>query len=602
MQLERSDETQDRSDELDEARRRIAELEQRLASVRAEQAVLAESEARFRILSELIADCCWARWVSSDGTTHRVWVNDAFESLTGYSLEEFEEVGREGLVHPDDLEAALQYVDGPPGISEHEFRIIRKDGQVRWLRERMQVERIGDTLQVLGATQDVTAQKEAEEILRRGNRLLEERVQERTRELKDANRRLMEEVRVRQETEGDLRQARDAAQAASQAKSRFLANMSHEIRTPLNGVLGIVGLLGKQDLPASARPQMKMLKTSAESLLELVESVLDLAKIEADRLHLSVSDFSLGDLETLLICVLGQRAQAKGLDLQVYCDEDVPDRLRGDPARLRQVLLNLVDNAIKFTDQGGIQIDFQVHERQGERIRLRVTVRDTGIGIAPEIIEKLFEPFAQGDPSTARRFGGAGLGLAICRRLTALMGGEIDVHSNLGQGSVFTVTLPFEVPDGLSGAAGSSFADTGPVSSLPSGYRVLVAEDSSINQAVVALQLEALGVSCRVATGGAEALAASEEETYDLILMDCQMPGMDGYQATEAIRRQHSTGRRVPIIALTASAVREDLERCYEVGMDDILAKPYRERELWEMLRKWLPPEPAAEGLPGAAE
>ncbi|MCB1033262.1 MAG: PAS domain-containing protein, partial [Acidobacteria bacterium] len=411
------------SEELLDARRRTRELEVRLESIEEEQSELREREARFRILSELISDCCWARWGDTSGATHRLWVNDAFQSLTGYSQEEFESIGREGLLHPEDLQEALRYVDGPTGVSEHEFRIIRKDGQLRWLREKMLVEQDGQALLVLGATQDVTAQKEAEQVLLEGNRLLERRVQARTQELEATNLLLREEIAERQRAEEELRRARDAAQAASQAKSRFLANMSHEIRTPLNGVLGIAGLLLKREMAAESREQLEVLRSSAESLLGLLDSVLDFSKIEADRLTLETSDFDLDEVEELLHAVLSQRARDKGLEWKIHCDEAVPTRLRGDPARLRQVLFNLLDNAIKFTEAGFVRLSVEVEEASEEQVRLRFEVEDSGIGISPEAARRLFEPFSQGDESTARRFGGTGLGLAISRRLAELMGG-----------------------------------------------------------------------------------------------------------------------------------------------------------------------------------
>jgi PAS domain S-box-containing protein len=560
------------------AERRAEHLEQRLAAIEEERSGLLEREARFRILSELTSDSCWARWGTKEGATQRLWVNDAFQNLTGYSPEEFEAIGREGLVHPEDLAAALEFVDPVPGVTEHEFRILRKDGEIRWLREKMLVEHDGDSVLVLGATQDVTPQKEAERVLREGNRLLEERVRHRTRQLE-------EEIQVRRHTEEALRQARDQAQAASQAKSRFLANMSHEMRTPLNGVLGIAGMLLRGDIPGETRSRLELLRSSAESLLELIESILDFSRIEADRLTLECRDFSLSRVEGLALGVLRQKAEDKGLALEVHRGGDVPDRLRGDGARVRQILLNLMDNAIKFTDSGGVTLTASREVHEGERIWLRFEVQDTGIGIAPEVQRHLFEPFSQGDDSTARRYGGTGLGLAICQRLTALMGGEIQVRSVPGEGATFLVRLPFDPPsptpeDEVPAPAALPLEST--------RQRILIAEDSPINQIVLTLQLEALGLHSHVVASGEEVLQAVESESYALILMDCQMPGMDGYEAAREIRRQEVEGQHLPIIAVTASAIQEDLDRCYEVGMDAVLSKPYREEELRSVLARWL--------------
>lgn len=588
----RSQEPVQPGDELKQERRRTLDLEHRIASIREEHAELQEREARFRILSELVTDCCWARWGTTSGATHRVWANDAFETLTGYSPEEFEKVGRKGLVHPDDLEAASRFIDGPPGVNEHQFRIVRKDGQVRWLREKMLVEQKGDLLLVLGATQDITAQKEAEEILREGNRSLESRVRERTRDLEDANRRLQEEVRQRQQTEEALRQARDEAEEASRAKSRFLANMSHEMRTPLNGVSGLVDLLLGQALTLPARTQVEILRSSTDMLMELIERVLDFSKIEADRLTLENLEFSLGDIEKQLIGVFGQRAKEKGLELRLERAAEVPDRLWGDAARLRQILLNLVDNALKFTRQGSVRVRVEVQELQEGRIWLQFLVRDSGVGIPQDGIGRLFEPFSQGDQSTTRHFGGTGLGLTISQRLAQLMGGEIEVESAVGEGSTFRLQVPFRLGPKATLVEGPASEDSESALPLGRGYRVLVAEDNRINQVVIASQLEVLGVACQLAVGGDEALAALEKDSFDLILMDCQMPGLDGYQTTQRIRQREREGQRAPIIALTASAVQQDLDRCFEAGMDDVLSKPYREDQLRAVLTRWLPPRP----------
>ncbi len=608
------------AEELRQERLRSKVLAERLATLEEEHEALREREARFRILSELISDSCWVRWEDAGGESHRIWVNDAFETLTGYSPREFEAVGRTGLVHPDDLESALHHVDGSPGLDEHEFRIVRKDGQVRWLREKMRIEQQGDAHVVLGATQDVTAQKEAERLLREGNRILERRIQERTRELEESNRRLQDEILVRRDTEEALRQARDAAQEASQAKSRFLANMSHEMRTPLNGVLGIAERLLRSDLPPTAKSQVQMLSTAADALLTLIASVLDFSKIEADKLTLEVSDFSLGEVERQVVGLLDQRATAKGLALRWHRDEAVPERLRGDAGRLRQILINLADNAIKFTEQGDVQIDIAIQNRRDRRDRkdrkdrkdrrdrrdrrvwLRFAVRDTGLGITPEVAENLFQPFFQGDDSTARRFGGTGLGLAICRRLVELMDGEIRLDSVPGEGSTFTAVLPFQVP-------GPPLQDSAPLSpnadALPAlgrEHNILVAEDNVINQTLLSLQLEALGVSSRVVANGAEALAAWQEGDFALILMDCQMPELDGYEAARRIRSSEPPGQCIPIVGITASAIQEDLDRCYAAGMNAVLSKPYREDQLREALARWLPklPESAPPSTDGA--
>ncbi len=435
------------SRELAAARREIRRLKARLARKDSEHRTLGKSEARFRILSELISDCCWARWTDIDGNTQRAWVNDSFEQLTGYTPEEFSEVGREGLVHPDDLESALQYVDGPLGLSEHEFRIRRKDGQVRWLHERMWAMREGDELCVLGATQDVTERKEAELVLRRTQRELELLVEERTAELRGTNRRLAAEIAKHRQTQEQLRHARDAAEAANQAKSQFLANMSHEMRTPMHGVIGMADLLLQGDLPDEPRQYVDILRESAETLMKLIDNVLDFSKIEAGELALEVVEFRLVEVEDALRRMLDSPAQANENELTIDIASLAPEWLRGDPLRLQQILLNLAANAVKFTNSGTVEVTSEIVDQDEDTVRLRFQVSDTGIGIDAPTQERLFAPFTQADASTTRRYGGTGLGLAICKRLVDLMVGEIGVESEPGRGSKFWFTAEFEIAE-----------------------------------------------------------------------------------------------------------------------------------------------------------
>jgi len=424
------------SQELAAARREIRRLKSRLARMETEHRSLEESEARFRILSELISDCCWARWTDAEGRTRRAWVNDAFEQLTGYTPEEFAEIGREGLVHPEDLEAALQYVDGPPGISQHEYRIRRKDGQIRWFHERMWATSDGDELCVLGATVDVTERKEAELLLRRTHRELERRVEERTAEL-------TAEIAGHRRTQEDLCQARDAAEAANHAKSQFLANMSHEMRTPMHGIIGMADLLLRAELLPGPQRHAVLLKESAETLLKLVDGVLDFSKIEAGELTLETVDFRLAEVEVRVRRTLDKAARARDDQLTVDLAGRVPERLRGDRSRLCQVLVHLADNAVKFTRRGSVEVTAEKLRQDDGTLWLRFAVRDTGIGIEPQAQARLFAPFTQADGSPTRRFGGAGLGLAICHRLVGLLGGEIGVDSDPGRGSTFWFTAPF---------------------------------------------------------------------------------------------------------------------------------------------------------------
>jgi PAS domain S-box-containing protein len=561
---------------------RIRELEERLEEMAAEQLTIRESEARFKLLSELISDCCWARWTSAEDDETRVWVNDSFESLTGYSPQEFEAMGREGLVHPDDLELALARVGGPMGVSELEFRILRKDGEIRWLHERMLVrdEPDGGRL-VLGATRDITAQRRAEEVLKDAHRRLEEEVQRRTQEL-------AEEVAERRRIAEALREAKERAEAASQAKSEFLANISHELRTPVHGIIGLCGLLSEEQLPGAAADYVGLLQQTATALHHLLHDVLDLSKVEAGQVVLEESVFEVRELETALKSILGDQAAQAGTDFRVRLAADLPPRLLGDRFRLQEVLVNLCENAIKHTRGGTVEVLAHPPEPVGDgtRARCRFEVRDTGTGIPVEIQRLLFEPFFQAHAGI-RGTTGTGLGLAICRRLVELMGGTITVSSQPGEGSIFTFS------------AGLGLVDDESAQPVPRGLamltgtertlRVLVAEDQPINQLVLQRQLESFGLEVEVVENGARAVEAVSEGAFDLVLMDCRMPELDGYEAVRRIRAAEYPGRRVPIVAITANAIREQIDACFEAGMDDFLTKPYRQEDLSRLLRAWLP-------------
>jgi signal transduction histidine kinase/DNA-binding NarL/FixJ family response regulator len=377
-----------------------------------------------------------------------------------------------------------------------------------------------------------------------------------------------------------LADARDAAQAAARARSEFLAVMSHEIRTPLNGVIGVAGLLEEMELGPAQRDYVRLIRQSGDHLLELINDVLDFSRLEADRVQLEEVDF---DLRLLVQGVVGMfltQANAKGLHLSARLADAVPIAVKGDPSRLRQVLFNLVGNAIKFTDQGWISLSVAVdpncvvpeQEQQDGNptpiIRLLFSVIDSGIGITPESIERIFQEFTQMDGSISRRFGGSGLGLAICRRLVGLMGGTIAVESEPGAGSTFC----FDVTLKLAEAAP---ADQLPVESpAASSLRILVAEDNPTNRLVAIRLLERLGHQAEAAGNGGEAIAALTLAPYDVILMDVMMPEMDGLTATRRIRATERQGERIAIVGLTAGSSKENLAACLDAGMDAVTTKP----------------------------
>jgi PAS domain S-box-containing protein len=369
----------------------------------------------------------------------------------------------------------------------------------------------------------------------------------------------------------ELIEAKEAAEAATRAKSEFLANMSHEIRTPINGIVGMLELLKRTDPSPRQSEFLRAAATSAESLLRLINDILDFSKIEAGRLTLDLSPFSLRDQMNHLLRPLRLSARRNGLRLICRIDDAAPDLLAGDSGRLGQVLLNLLGNSLKFTHQGEIVLSVAAESVGEKEARLRFEVADTGIGIAAEKLETIFESFTQVDTSTTRHYGGTGLGLAISSQLVELMGGSLKVESAPGRGSRFYFTLPFRLHHGAIKASRAAASVVGPSRKL----RILVVEDNEINRQIVTTLLEERGHSTVVASNGREAVEIAEREEFDLVLMDVQMPVMDGYEATSAIReREKRTGRRMRIIALTAHAMEGDRDLCLEAGMDDYVSKP----------------------------
>ena len=400
----------------------------------------------------------------------------------------------------------------------------------------------------------------------------------------------LDSLRARQKAEEELITAKEAAIAASLAKSEFLANMSHEIRTPMNGVLGMLQLVQDTPLTEEQRDFITTARASAEALLHLLNDILDFSKIEAGRLDLDKAPFELRSLILTLVKGFSVITNDKQIELTTAIADDVPRVLVGDALRLRQILANLVGNAIKFTEQGGICVAVKTQAQRAEQVTLLFSVADTGVGVASDKLASIFDAFVQADTSVTRRFGGTGLGLTISARLVAMMGGRIWVESTLGQGSTFYFTAVFELASALPGdqtpPPESGASVTMPAANSDAGaatphLRILLAEDNAVNQKLAVRLLTKQGYAVTVANNGREALDALAQADYDVVLMDVQMPEMDGLEAVRQIRqREHGQPHHLPVIAMTAHAMQGDRERCLEAGMDDYVSKPIKVDEL----------------------
>ncbi|KYG68521.1 histidine kinase [Bdellovibrio bacteriovorus] len=399
------------------------------------------------------------------------------------------------------------------------------------------------------------------------------------------------ENRRRTKVEQELALAKDAAVEASKHKSEFLANMSHEIRTPMNGILGMSEVMLAEMPEGSQRSKLEKIRDAGMALLTLINGILDLSKIESGKLELEENYFELPKLVQEVYNTLEYSAKSKGLEFETSISDNTPRSFSGDALRIRQILINLLGNSIKFSSSGKVALRISSYRAESSKTMLQVQVSDNGPGMTEDTVKKLFVPFEQGDKSTTRKYGGTGLGLSITKKLVDLMGGKIDVESKIGEGTSFWINIPLEAVNSMPSTNHPTSPVTSAFLSSLAPLKVLVAEDNATNQEVIKVMLRRLGHTFTVVENGREAIAAYEKEKPDVILMDCHMPEMDGYEAAKQITTEQGTlwSQGVPVIAVTANAVRGDKEDCMRAGMCDYLSKPLTMNELDDKLAMWSP-------------
>jgi len=514
-----------------------------------------ETENRFRIMADCAPVALWMSGPDSLCTFFNQW----WLTFTGRTMEEELGTGWAEGIHHEDLQRCMDtYLAAFNSRREFvmEYRLRRADGEYRWIRDHGTPRYNPDKsfAGYIGSCVDITEHKQAER---------------------------------------EMARAHEAAVEASQLKSEFLANMSHEIRTPLNGVVGMTEILSRSRLLPKQKEQVDIIKLSADSLMAVVNDILDFSKIESGQLELDIVEFNPAEAIRETVKLFSYGVKKKKIELHAEIDSDIPASVAGDLTRFKQVLKNLIDNAIKFTDGGKVTVRVRKTSENKGNVSLRVIVQDSGVGIPESARARIFKPFSQADSSLTRRYGGTGLGLAICKRLVELMNGEIDFESRDGDGSTFwfEIALRKVSASPISRRAKPQNAAT---TEIKAGKRkknpkILVVEDNPINQKVIVEMLKRIGCAPFAVGDGEAAIQIFSEKGFDLVLMDCQMSGLNGFEATGQIRKnEKNTGSHTPIIALTAHAVKGDREKCLEAGMDDYISKPIDFQVFTTTIEKWV--------------